>query len=328
MTILVTGGCGFIGSNFIRRWRRISDERIINLDMLTYAADPTLNKELKHNPNYIFCEGDIADMRIVAHILMTYNPRAIINFAAESHVDNSIANAYPFMQTNIMGTFNLLECVRQWNPSIRFIHVSTDEVYGSLEFDDPAFTEKTPYDPRSPYSASKAASDHLVAAYHHTHGLQTIITHCSNNYGPYQHPEKLIPVIIRKALADESIPIYGTGTNIRDWIFVEDHVDALITILKDGRIGETYNIGAEEEWTNLRIAHEILDKLDKPTSLITFVEDRKGHDFRYAINNAKIWTELQWVPRHSFDAGLNKTVEWYKHNTSWVSQCLKRSESF
>lgn len=327
MAILVTGGCGFIGSNFVRRWLSMNDELLINLDKMTYASDPTLNPEFKDHPSYMFRKGSIEDMGVLAELLMVHNPRAIVNFAAESHVDNSIANAYPFMKTNVMGTFNLLECVRQYNPEIRFIHVSTDEVFGSLGPYDLPFTEKTPYDPRSPYSASKAASDHLVRAYHHTHGLQTIITNCSNNYGPYQNPEKLIPVIIRKALAGEGIPIYGQGTNVRDWIYVTDHVDALFDVLERGDIGETYCIGGGNEYSNLRIAVEILELLEIDKDLITFVEDRKGHDFRYAIDSSKIYEDLGWKPRVDFMDGLYKTVEWYKQNTSWVSQCLKRSVS-
>jgi len=327
MAILVTGGCGFIGSNFVRRWLSMNDELLINLDKMTYASDITLNPEFQDDVSYVWRKGSIEDLGTLAELLMVYNPRAIINFAAESHVDNSIANAYPFMKTNIMGTFNLLEAVRQYNPEIRFIHVSTDEVYGSLRAYDKPFTEETAYDPRSPYSASKAASDHLVSAYHHTHGLQTIITNCSNNFGPYQHPEKLIPTIIRKALADEPIPIYGNGENIRDWIYVTDHVDALFDVLDMGEIGQTYCIGADSEYTNLRIAHEIVEMLEKPSELITFVEDRKGHDFRYAIDSSKLYEHVGWKPNVDFYDGLYKTVEWYKQNTSWVSKCLKRSES-
>ena len=327
MSILVTGGCGFIGSNFVRRWLSMNDELLINLDKMTYASDHTLNLDLKDNTSYLFRKGSIEDMTTVADILMTHKPRAIINFAAESHVDNSIANAYPFMKTNIMGTFNLLECVRQTDPNLKFIHVSTDEVFGSLQAHSQPFTEKTPYDPRSPYSASKAASDHLVRAYHHTHGLNAMITNCSNNYGPYQNPEKLIPVIIRKALAGEKIPIYGDGTNVRDWIYVMDHVDALIDVLDMGEAGETYCIGGGNEYSNLRIAYEILETLEIDKDLIEFVEDRKGHDFRYAIDSDKIYIHLGWKPRIDFIDGLYKTVEWYKRNTSWVTQCLKRSES-
>lgn len=327
MAILVTGGCGFIGSNFVRRWLEMNDELLINVDKMTYAADLTLNPELKDNPSYMFRKGSIEDMTLFAELLMVHRPRAIVNFAAESHVDNSIANAFPFMKTNIMGTFNLLECVRQCDPNIKFIHVSTDEVFGSLGPYDQPFDESTAYDPRSPYSASKASSDHLVRAYHHTHGLNTIITNCSNNYGPYQNPEKLIPVIIRKALAGERIPIYGDGTNVRDWIYVQDHVEALMDVLDMGEAGETYCVGGGNEYSNLRIAYEILDILEIGKDLIEFVEDRKGHDFRYAINSEKIYVHLGWKPRTSFMDGLYKTVEWYKQNTSWVSKCLERSES-
>jgi len=327
MAILVTGGCGFIGSNFIRRWLSMNDEEIINLDKMTYAADPTINETFKKDSRYHFYKGDIADLNDVATVMMGWRPRAVINFAAESHVDNSIANAYPFVNTNVFGTFNLLECVRQTDPTIRFIHVSTDEVYGSLGRYDSPFTEKTPYDPRSPYSASKAASDHLVSAYHHTHKLQTIITNCSNNYGPWQNPEKLIPVIIRNALVDAPIPIYGNGLNIRDWIFVTDHVDALIEILERGVIGESYNIGGNAEFENLQIAKMILTILNKPHELIKFVEDRKGHDFRYAINNDKVFLDIGWRPRTKFIDGLEKTVLWYQNHTQWIQSCLNRSKN-
>lgn len=327
MAILVTGGCGFIGSNFVRRWLEMNDELLINVDKMTYAADITLNPEFQNNESYLWRKGSIEDMGLMAELLMVHRPRAIVNFAAESHVDNSIANAFPFMKTNIMGTFNLLECVRQCDPNIKFIHVSTDEVFGSLGKDDLPFDESTAYDPRSPYSASKASSDHLVRAYHHTHGLNTMITNCSNNYGPYQNPEKLIPVIIRKALAGERIPIYGDGTNVRDWIYVMDHVEALMDVLDMGEAGETYCVGGGNEYSNLRIAYEILDILEIGKDLIEFVEDRKGHDFRYAINSEKIYIHLGWKPRTDFMDGLYKTVEWYKQNTSWVSKCLERSES-
>jgi dTDP-glucose 4,6-dehydratase len=331
MSILVTGGCGFIGSNFIRHWLSISDETIINVDCMTYAADPTINETLKDDPRYKFFKTDIGSITDISGILAIWRPRAIINFAAESHVDNSIANSHPFIQTNILGTYNLLECVRQVCPTLKFIHVSTDEVYGSLDRYDPRFNERTPYDPRSPYSASKAASDHLVSAYHHTHGIQTIITNCSNNYGPWQHPEKLIPTIIRNALAGLPVPIYGNGLNIRDWIFVTDHVDALVEILERGEVGESYNLGGDAEYENIQLAKMILDILSKSYGLqnssIEFVTDRKGHDFRYAIDSYKAHIHIGWKPRTKFRNGLEKTIAWYMNNQGWIEQCLKRSAS-
>lgn len=326
MAIMVTGGCGFIGSNFIRRWLSMNDEEVINLDKMTYAADPTINETYKNDSRYSFYEGDICD-GIVYDLLQAWKPHTIFHFAAESHVDRSILSASPFVKTNILGTHNLLEAVLQMNPEIKFVHISTDEVYGSLGRFDPRFTEQTPYDPRSPYSASKAAADHLVSAYHHTYGLRTIITNCSNNYGPWQHPEKLIPTILRNALVDAPVPIYGTGLNIRDWIFVTDHVDALLEIAERGEIGHSYNIGGDAEYENLQVAKMILTKLKKPHELIKFVTDRKGHDFRYAIDSSKVYEHVGWKPRTRFVDGLEKTILWYQHHTQWVEQCLKRSVS-
>lgn len=313
MTILVTGGCGFIGTNFIHRYMDLfPDERVVNVDKLTYAGNPLNHIKLRENPNYSLYAADIGDYITIQNILMAYRPNLIINFAAESHVDNSINDATPFLNTNVLGTYNLLECCRKNIDWIyRFLHVSTDEVYGSLGENDAAFNEKTAYDPRSPYSASKAASDHIVSAYYHTHGIPTIISNCSNNYGPYQHAEKFIPVVIKSAMADKPIPVYGNGMNIRDWIYVTDHCDALIKVLYRGRLGEKYNIGGKTEVDNLTLTKMILNIMGKPESLISFVEDRKGHDFRYAIDNGKIQSELGWSPKVNLHKGLKDTIEWY-----------------
>jgi dTDP-glucose 4,6-dehydratase len=316
MTILVTGGCGFIGTNFIKRFQELNSERVVNIDYLTYAANPNNHKESKLYKLYPL---DI-NAEFVKHVIDTERPKLIVHFAAESHVDNSIKNSSPFIKSNILGTYNLLEYVRShitWD--YKLIHVSTDEVYGSLSSTDPAFTETTAYDPRSPYSASKAASDHLVNAYYHTHGLKVITTNCSNNYGPYQFPEKFIPVVISKALKNDSIPVYGNGLNIRDWLHVEDHCDGILTVIEKGTIGEKYNIGGNCEMANIDLAKMILKIMSKPESLIKYVEDRKGHDFRYAINSSKLQS-LGWKPKYSINTGLEKTIQWYIDNQDWLWQ--------
>ena len=324
MSILVTGGCGFIGTNFIKRVLQFyPDYKIVNVDKLTYAANKYNHVEYDCDPRYILIPIDIGSTE-VASVIQNHKPTAIVNFAAESHVDNSIKDSSPFFETNVMGTLSLLEtCRRNITWDYRFIHVSTDEVYGSLNPGDPEFTEETPYDPRSPYSASKAASDHIVSAYHHTHGMPTIITNCSNNYGPYQHPEKFIPVVISKALNDEKIPVYGTGQNIRDWLYVIDHCDALINVLWKGKIGEKYCIGGNTQIDNLSLARKILKIMGKSESLIEFVEDRKGHDFRYAIDTMKIDRDLGWQPVTSLNKGLKLTVDWYLNNNKWLKQAKK-----
>lgn len=326
MTILVTGGLGFIGSAFVRRWNMFNDEKIVIVDRLTYAANPRNVYSVRDNVKIHI--GDIADRSFVSKILREYYPRAIFHFAAESHVDNSINNADPFMHSNVIGTANLLEEVRIQTPGTRFIHVSTDEVFGSLGPTDPPFTENTPYAPRSPYAASKAASDHFVRAYAATHGLWTNITNCSNNYGPYQHAEKFIPTVIRKALADERVPIYGTGMNVRDWLYVDDHVDALIAIFERGVVGRQYCIGGGTQKSNIDLAMIILGCLNKPYELIQFVEDRKGHDFRYDIDSDRLYLDTGWKPSTRFDDGINKTLEWYCNNLEWVKSCRNASESY
>jgi dTDP-glucose 4,6-dehydratase len=327
MTILVTGGCGFIGSNFVHRLRALGREEISVLDKLTYAGNLGNITDVP-GPTKVYY-GDIADKEAVAEWFRIHPVvSTVYHFAAESHVDNSIADASPFLQTNVIGTVNLLEAVRHYHPDAKFMHVSTDEVYGSLGMKDPPFTEKTQYDPRSPYSASKAASDHFVNAYRATFGLKTIITNCSNNYGPYQHPEKFIPTVIRKALAGEKIPIYGTGLNVRDWLHVEDHCDALIQIAERGRVGEKYCIGGGTPKTNLHLAMEILGYLGKGYDQLQFVEDRKGHDFRYDIDSSKLYEDTGWKPLTRFDRGLSKTIDWYVRNPKWVKSCLERSVSF
>ena len=313
MTILVTGGCGFIGTNFIHRFLELyPEETVINLDKLTYAGRKSNHAKYATDPRYILIPRDINDEENNKYILEKFKPTSIIHFAAESHVDRSIQDASPFLKTNVLGTYNLLNCIREhctWN--YRFVHISTDEVYGSLDPEDPKFTERTPYDPRSPYAASKAASDHVASSFCHTHGLPIIITNCSNNYGPYQYPEKFIPVVITKAMENEKVPVYGTGMNIRDWIYVTDHCDAILSVLEKGRIGGRYNIGGNCERDNLSVAEQILSLMGKPPSLIEFVQDRKGHDFRYAIDNSKIESELGWKPKTSFEDGIRKTIEWY-----------------
>ena len=334
-TYLVTGGSGFIGSNFILRQRRLGRARIINLDLLTYAGNPMNLEPIRSDPDYIFVRGNIGDRKMVRDILERYKPQAVINFAAESHVDRSIDGPEDFIQTNVLGTFHLLEEVRRYwgglqgpqKDDFRFLHISTDEVYGSLGPDDPAFREDTAYAPNSPYSASKAASDHLVRAYHHTYGLPALTTNCSNNYGPRQFPEKLIPLMILNATKGEKLPIYGDGLNIRDWLYVEDHCEALEVVLKKGQVGQTYNIGGRCEKTNLDVVRTVCKLLDellphspyKPhESLITFVKDRPGHDRRYAIDCFKIERELGWYPKESLETGLKKTIQWYLDNPEWV----------
>jgi len=340
--ILVTGGAGFIGSNFVLDWLSSSKEPVINLDKLTYAGNPDNLVALKGDERYRFVHGDIGDTGLVASMLKDFQPRAIVNFAAESHVDRSIHGPDDFIQTNIVGTFHLLETVRAYwteldeaaKSAFRFLHVSTDEVYGSLEPNDPAFQETNAYRPNSPYSASKASSDHLIRAYHHTYGLPVLTTNCSNNYGPYQFPEKLIPLVIHNALAGKSLPIYGDGRQIRDWLYVKDHCAAVCRVLEDGRLGETYNIGGWNEKPNLEVVHllcGILDELHPRTdglsytAQITFVKDRPGHDRRYAIDASKIERELGWKPAETFESGIRKTVQWYLDHQQWVQNVTSGS---
>jgi dTDP-glucose 4,6-dehydratase len=334
-SILVTGGCGFIGSNFVLGMRRICGDQVVNLDSLTYAGNPLNLEPLKADPGYVYVKGEIGDREIVRNVLEKYRPSAIVNFAAESHVDRSIDGPEDFIQTNVVGTFHLLEEVRRyWNSlegedkaSFRFLHVSTDEVYGSLGPGDPAFREDTPYAPNSPYSASKAASDHLVRAYHHTYGLPTLTTNCSNNYGPRQFPEKLIPLMVLNALAGKPLPVYGDGLNVRDWLYVDDHCEAIRVVLEKGRVGEVYNIGGNCEKANLEIVRTVCRSLDEMRAdspfvpheaLIEFVKDRLGHDRRYAIDSTKIQKELGWRPKETLKTGLRKTVQWYLENPEWV----------
>lgn len=329
--ILVTGGCGFIGSNFIRLWLAESNEPVVNLDALTYAGNAENLADLTGHADYHFERVDVRDAAAVAEVVQRYRPRAILHFAAESHVDRSIKEPEAFLQTNVMGTFHLLNsALALWNDQgrpadFRFLHVSTDEVYGSLGKQDPAFTEQHPYQPNSPYSASKAASDHLVRAWFHTYGLPVLTSNCSNNYGPYQFPEKLIPLMIERALAGESLPIYGDGSNVRDWLHVEDHCRALMTVLAKGTPGEVYNIGGNEERTNLQVVEQLADVLQqlRPREggyrkLMRFVEDRPGHDLRYAIDASHIAAQLGWQPQTRFREGLVQTVEWYLANRDWV----------
>jgi len=331
--ILVTGGAGFIGSNFVLDWLAQSDEAIVNLDKLTYAGNLQSLSSIANDPRYIFIQGDIGDAGLVAHILKQHRPRAIVNLAAESHVDRSIHGPEDFIQTNIVGTFRLLESVRAYwseldaaqRQNFRFLHVSTDEVYGSLAQHEPAFTERHRYEPNSPYSASKASSDHLVRAYHHTYGLPVVTTNCSNNYGPYQFPEKLIPLMIVNALAGKPLPVYGDGQQIRDWLYVADHCSAIRRVLEAGTTGETYNIGGWNEKPNIEIVQTICALLQEtyPDSslnqLITYVKDRPGHDRRYAIDATKIERELNWRPAETFETGIRKTIDWYLSNQSWVA---------
>ena len=333
--VLVTGAAGFIGSNFVIDWLAQSDEPVINLDALTYAGNLENLASLRGDARHTFVHGDIGDFDLVSRLLAEHQPRAVVNFAAESHVDRSIHGPEDFIQTNIVGTFRLLEAVRAWygqreetaKNQFRFLHVSTDEVYGSLERDDPAFAETHRYEPNSPYSASKAASDHLVRAYHHTYSLPVLTTNCSNNYGPYHFPEKLIPLVIHNALAGKPLPIYGDGQQIRDWLYVKDHCSAIRRVLEAGRVGETYNVGGWNEKANLEVVHTICAILDelKPRAdgkpyeeQITYVQDRPGHDRRYAIDASKIEHELGWKPAETFETGIRKTVRWYLDNQGWV----------
>ncbi len=334
--ILLTGSAGFIGANFVLDWLAEHDEPVISLDKLTYAGNLENLASLKNDARHFFVHGDIGDAKLVGALLAQHRPRAIVNFAAESHVDRSIHGPEDFIQTNIVGTFHLLEAVRAYwsglaeaeKAAFRFLHVSTDEVYGSLAKDEPAFSETHAYQPNSPYSASKAASDHLVRAYHHTYGLPVLTTNCSNNYGPYHFPEKLIPLMIVNALAGKPLPVYGDGQQIRDWLYVKDHCAAIRCVLEKGRLGEVYNIGGWNEKTNLEIVHTICALLDElapnplrpqSSTLITYVQDRPGHDRRYAIDARKIERELGWKPAETFESGVRKTVQWYLDNPGWVS---------
>lgn len=334
-TILVTGGAGFIGSNFILNWTKAHGTPVINLDLLTYAGNPLNLASLDQNLRYTFVRGDICDAELIASLLRQHQPRAIVHFAAESHVDRSITSPEAFIRTNVHGTFVLLEQARvYWNglspvdkDAFRFLHVSTDEVYGTLGQNDPAFSETTAYAPNSPYAASKAGSDHLVRAYFHTFHLPVLTTNCSNNYGPFQFPEKLIPLMILNALEGKPLPVYGDGKNVRDWLFVGDHCSAIRAVLEKGRLGETYNIGGNSERANIDVVHTICALVDemrpKPgapprTGLIKFVEDRPGHDRRYAIDATKITRELGWRPAEQFETGLRKTVRWYLENSAWI----------
>jgi dTDP-glucose 4,6-dehydratase len=336
VSVLVTGGAGFIGSNFVLEWLAESDEQVINLDKLTYAGNIESLQSINGDQRHVFVRGDIGDSALITKLLVQHQPRAIINFAAESHVDRSIHGPGEFIQINIVGTFQLLEAARAYwgglqgdaRQNFRFLHVSTDEVYGSLAKGDPAFTETHRYEPNSPYSASKAASDHLVRAYHHTYGLPVLTTNCSNNYGPFHFPEKLIPLMIVNALAGKPLPVYGDGMQVRDWLYVKDHCSAIRRVLEAGKIGETYNIGGWNEKPNIEIVHTVCDLLDelRPRAdgrsyreQITFVADRPGHDRRYAIDASKIERELGWKPAETFETGIRKTVCWYLDNQDWVA---------
>lgn len=333
--ILVTGGAGFIGSNFVLDWLKENNEPVVNLDALTYAGNLENLQSLADDPRHIFMKGNICDKELVTSLLTKYKPRAVVHFAAESHVDRSIFGPDLFFETNVMGTLNLLECAKAYYDQLlsekerlafRFLHVSTDEVYGSLTFDEPAFTEETPYRPNSPYSASKASSDHAVRAWFHTYGFPVLTTNCSNNYGPYQFPEKLIPLVISNALARKPLPIYGDGLNIRDWLYVGDHCSAIRCVLESGKIGETYNVGGHNERNNITIVKTICAILDEMrphpdgsyANLITYVKDRPGHDRRYAIDSTKLQTQLGWKPKECFETGIRKTVQWYLDHQDWV----------
>ncbi|GBG12948.1 dTDP-glucose 4,6-dehydratase [Novimethylophilus kurashikiensis] len=333
--IIVTGGAGFIGANFVLDWIDNCDATVINLDKLTYAGNLENLASLEGNPSHIFVHGDIGDRKLVQQLLVEHRPRAVVNFAAESHVDRSIHGPEDFIQTNVVGTFHLLEEVRAyWNglddqerSDFRFLHVSTDEVYGSLGKDDPAFKETNRYEPNSPYSASKAASDHLVRAYHHTYGLPVLTTNCSNNYGPYHFPEKLIPLVIHNALAGKPLPIYGDGQQIRDWLYVKDHCAAIRRVLEAGEVGETYNVGGWNEKPNIEVVQTLCDILDELSprddgksyrEQMIFVTDRPGHDRRYAIDATRLERELGWKPAETFETGIRKTVQWYLDHQDWV----------
>lgn len=340
MKIIVTGGAGFIGSALVRYLIKQTENHVLNLDKLTYAANLSSLQEVESNPRYAFKQVDICDKEQIRLILEEFQPDAIMHLAAESHVDRSIDSAEEFIKTNIIGTFNLLEnATNYWRKkkkdSFKFHHISTDEVFGSLEKEG-LFTEKTPYSPNSPYSASKASSDHLVRAWYHTYGLPTLITNCSNNYGPYHFPEKLIPLMIINAVEGKELPVYGKGENIRDWLYVEDHVRALYTVLTKGRIGETYNIGGNCEKQNLDVVHTICDTLDvlcpradreSYRKQIKFVQDRPGHDLRYAIDASKIKNELGWQPTETFETGIQKTIQWYLDNSNWYKEIQKKNDT-
>jgi dTDP-glucose 4,6-dehydratase len=333
--IVVTGGAGFIGSNFVIDWISSEGEPVVNLDKLTYAGNPANLATLSSDARHIFVKGDIADRALLDRIFTEHKPRAVVHFAAESHVDRSIHGPAEFVQTNVVGSFQLLDAARAYwqkleggsKGAFRFLHVSTDEVYGSLGENDPAFSETTPYAPNSPYSASKAGSDHLVRAYHHTYGLPTVTTNCSNNYGPFQFPEKLIPLMISNALEGKPLPVYGDGRQVRDWLYVGDHCAAIRLALARGRLGEVYNIGGNAERRNIEVVHALCDTLEaiRPRaggyrSLVTSVADRPGHDRRYAIDARKIRAELGWSPGETFETGIAKTVRWYLDNADWVAQ--------
>jgi dTDP-glucose 4,6-dehydratase len=336
MSVLITGGAGFIGANFVLDWVANTDEKIINLDKLTYAGNMASLASLQNNPLHVFVQGDIGDDKLLPKLLAAHQPRAVLNFAAESHVDRSIHGPGDFIETNIVGTFRLLESVRGYwqalapeaQQQFRFLHVSTDEVYGSLTPQDPAFSENNKYEPNSPYSASKAASDHLVRAWHHTYGLPVLTTNCSNNYGPLHFPEKLIPLMIVNALAGKPLPVYGDGMQVRDWLYVKDHCSAIRRVLEGGRLGETYNVGGWNEKPNIEIVNTVCALLDemRPRSdgqsyatQITYVKDRPGHDRRYAIDARKLEKELGWKPAETFETGIRKTVAWYLDNAEWVA---------
>ena len=342
MAILVTGGAGFIGSNFVLEWLAQSSESVVVLDKLTYAGNPENLAPVQSDPRFALVQGDIGDRALVSDLLKKHGIRAVLNFAAESHVDRSIHAPGEFIQTNVVGTFELLEAVRvHWDgleggarQAFRFLHVSTDEVYGSLGENDPAFTEEHRYEPNSPYSASKAASDHLVRAYHHTYGLPVLTTNCSNNYGPLHFPEKLIPLMILNALNGKALPVYGDGRNVRDWLYVTDHCSAIRRVLESGAVGETYNIGGWNEKTNLEVVHTLCDILDELSpradaksyrEQMQFVKDRPGHDRRYAIDASKVERELGWRPAETFDSGIRKTVRWYLENPKWVQGVVSGS---
>lgn len=335
-TIIVTGGAGFIGSNFVLTWVKQGLGKVVNLDKLTYAGNLENLEEIADNEDHVFVQGDIGDAALITKLLEEHQPCAVVNFAAESHVDRSIHGPEDFIQTNVVGTFHLLESVRAYwdalaeddKAAFRFLHVSTDEVYGSLEKADPAFSETNKYEPNSPYSASKAASDHLVRAYHHTYGLPVLTTNCSNNYGPHHFPEKLIPLVIHNALAGKELPIYGDGMQIRDWLYVEDHCSAIRRVLEAGKLGEVYNVGGWNEKPNIEIVKTLCKMLDEKQpredgksyeEQITYVTDRLGHDRRYAIDATKLYEELGWKPAETFETGIEKTVNWYLENQDWVN---------
>ena len=336
MSVLITGGAGFIGANFVLDWVANTDEKIINLDKLTYAGNMASLASLQNNPQHVFVQGDIGDDKLLPKLLAEHQPRAVLNFAAESHVDRSIHGPGDFIETNIVGIFRLLESVRGYwqalapeaQQQFRFLHVSTDEVYGSLSPQDPAFSENNKYEPNSPYSASKAASDHLVRAWHHTYGLPVLTTNCSNNYGPLHFPEKLIPLMIVNALAGKPLPVYGDGMQVRDWLYVKDHCSAIRRVLEGGQLGETYNVGGWNEKPNIEIVNTVCALLDEMrprpdgqsyATQITYVKDRPGHDRRYAIDARKLEKELGWKPAETFETGIRKTVAWYLDNAEWVA---------